>query len=135
MLSGFLPSQLSLKLFPLVCLLYSLISFIPPISFHFLNPIPCIFFPFSFHSCCFLSYSHLSLIQRKESFSTCLRIYSLFSLHSSFLHCPVLSPLLFYPCVLLSFLILSFNPICPRSHAVLQTGSCVSLAAIGYRLL
>lgn len=48
MISGFLPSQLSLKLFPLVCLLCSLISFIPPISFHFLNPIPLYLFSFSF---------------------------------------------------------------------------------------
>lgn len=33
------------------------------------------------------------------------------------------------------FCILSFSPICPWSHAALQMGSCVRLAAIGYCLL
>lgn len=147
MLSGFLLSQVSLSPFPLVRLLSCLISLILPVSFRFVNPLSYFFFLsfflfFPFLSSClhFLlfplisssfthpsnSYSILSLhplsCSKSLFFSSSLHISSLFSLHSSPIHCPVLSPLLFFPCCLHSFLVLSFNPICPWSHAGLQMG-------------
>lgn len=133
-------------LIPLISSSFSLCS-------HFLfkpivpsDPFPLLLFP------CFISFqfffpsSHLTTSPVSlpcssclpSSFSSCLLPYPLLLLlllHSSFHFCPVLSPLLFFPCFLLSPLILPSNPICPWSHAALQMGSCVSPAAIGYRLL
>lgn len=156
MLSCFLSSQLSSNLFSLICSSHFLIPLISS-SFSlcshclFKHIIPSVPFPLLLFPC-FISFfqfffpsSHLTASPVSlpcssclpSSFSSCLLPYPflLLLLHSSFHPCPVLPPLLFFPCFLLSPLILPSNPICPRSHAALQMGSCVSPAAIGYRLL
>lgn len=101
--------------------------FLSPPSYYFLNP-----FTSSILSCYNSFFPLISfLFFFSLSFSSSHHLFYKSTPLSFFSPCPILSLLPSFPHVLLCPLLLSFNPICPQSHAALQMGSSVRPATIG----